>query len=134
MKVKDYNKIKKYSEASGTTAVVDEFITMKLNKYGLYEEELDYSPDSELNSMVTYVSPNFNAKINEIDIGKKYYGEVSNIQYDNRIGYYLSCYAGYVAEGSYRENASSGGMGTWIFKELFEQDLIDGVIHGCIVK
>ena len=41
----------------------------------------------------------------------------------------MSLYAGHVSEGQYRENASSGGMGTWIFKELFERDLIDGVIH-----
>ncbi|MDP2814442.1 MAG: Coenzyme F420 hydrogenase/dehydrogenase, beta subunit C-terminal domain, partial [Erysipelotrichaceae bacterium] len=43
--------------------------------------------------------------------------------------YYRSLYAGHVVEGDYRINASSGGIGTWIFKEMFERDYIDGVIH-----
>lgn len=129
MKVKEYNEIKKFSEASGTAAIVEENITMKLNKYGLYEESIHLSPEKKISSLIEYVSPNFNTHINEDDIGRKLYKNIDNIQHDNRIGYYLSCYAGYVAEGEYRKNASSGGMGTWIFKELFKQDLIDGVIH-----
>lgn len=67
--------------------------------------------------------------MSEDDISKKLFGSINRIKYDKKIGYFQSLYAGHVVEGNYRQNASSGGMGTWIFKELFEKDMIDGVIH-----
>lgn len=72
---------------------------------------------------------NFNKEIDESVIARKLYGNIQGIQFDERIGYFISLYAGHVEEGKYRENASSGGMATWVFKELFEKNLIDGVIH-----
>jgi len=129
LKVKEFNAKKVFSEASGTCAIVDDKIKMILNEYGLYEEVIDRDDDFELDQIIEYVSPNLNTLINETDIANRLYAEIQNIKYDKRIGYYLSTYVGYVIEEDYRENASSGGMGTWIFKELFDNDLIDGVIH-----
>ncbi|NQP53906.1 coenzyme F420 hydrogenase [Streptococcus suis] len=129
MKVAQFNVKKTYSEASGSCAVVDENILMDLNEYGIYEERVSLSEDYDLDSVVEYVSPNLNEEINESEIAKDLYENIQGIQYDERIGYFTSLYAGHVNEGKYRENASSGGMGTWIFKELFEKKLIDGVIH-----
>src|SRR5690625_1251692 len=129
MKVAEYNVKKRFSEASGSAAVVDDNIKMQLNEYGNYEETVLLNESDELDPIVKYVSPNLNEEVNETDIAKKLYNNIDDINYDKRIGYYTSLYAGYVNEGDYRENASSGGMGTWIFKELFEKDLIDGVIH-----
>ncbi|WP_017470977.1 Coenzyme F420 hydrogenase/dehydrogenase, beta subunit C-terminal domain [Amphibacillus jilinensis] len=129
MKVAEFNVKKRFSEASGSCAVVDDNIKMELNKYGVYEETVLVNEDYELDSIVEYVSPNLNEEINESEIAEKLYDNIKEINYDKRIGYYISLYAGYVNEGDYREKASSGGMGTWIFKELFEKKLIDGVIH-----
>lgn len=129
MKVAEFNAKKKFSEASGSCAVVDENIMMKLNEYGIYEEIVSISEDHELDPAVEYVSPNLNEEINELELAKRLYENTRGIQYDDRIGYFISLYAGHVNEGEYRENASSGGMGTWIFKELFERNYIDGVIH-----
>lgn len=129
MKVAEFNIKKTYSEASGSCAVVDENILMDINEYGIYEERVSLSEDHDLNPVVEYVSPNLNEKINESEIAKKLYENIQGVQYDGRIGYFKSLYAGHVNEGEYRDNGSSGGMGTWIFKELFEKDLIDGVIH-----
>lgn len=129
MKVKEFNLKKNYSEASGACAVVDKNIIMKLNEYGFYEEQTRLSDDAELDPLVEFVSPNLNEKIDESKISKNLYGNVEGIKFDNRIGYYTSLYIGHVTEGEFREKASSGGMGTWIFKELFESNLIDGVIH-----
>lgn len=128
MKFAEYEKLKDYSEASGSMAVIDKNIKMKLNDYGLYEE-IPVDKKTEISSEALYVSPNFNQGINETQIADSLYGKIEGIQFDEQIGYYYSLYAGHVSEGSYRENASSGGMGTWVFKELFDQDLIDGVIH-----
>jgi coenzyme F420-reducing hydrogenase beta subunit len=129
MKVTEFNAKKIFSEASGSCAIVDDNIKMHLNEYGIYEEIVSLTGDDELDPAVEYVSPNFNSETNEGEISKKLYENIKGIQHDERIGYFISLYAGHVNEGEYRENASSGGMGTWIFKELFEKDLIDGVIH-----
>lgn len=129
MKVAEFNEKKVFSEASGSCAVVDNNIKMKLNEFGLYEEVVLLSKDQKLNPIVENVSPNLNQRINESDIARRLYHDIDGIQYDERIGYFTSLYAGHVTEGEYREKASSGGMGTWIFKELFEKNLIDGVIH-----
>ena len=128
MKVAGFNEKKRFSEASGSCAVVADNIKMNLNEYGIYEEIVSLDED-EMDPVVEYVSPNLNNEINESEIAKRLYENIQGIQYDERIGYFTSLYAGHVTEGDYRENASSGGMGTWIFKELFEKDLIDGVIH-----
>ncbi|NLA43241.1 coenzyme F420 hydrogenase, partial [Candidatus Saccharibacteria bacterium] len=52
-----------------------------------------------------------------------------SIKHDNVIGHYLDLYAGYVAEGEYRKNGSSGGFGTWIAVQLLEKGFIDGIVH-----
>lgn len=129
MKVKEFNARKIYSEASGSCSVVDDRMTMKLNEYGIYEEIITADPESELSPLVEYVSPSLNREVDESDIAKKLYNDINGIHFDDRIGYYKSLYAGHVTEGDFRDEASSGGMGTWIFKELFEKNLIDGVIH-----
>jgi coenzyme F420 hydrogenase subunit beta len=129
LKVSEFNKKIVYSESSGSCAVVDNRIKMELNEYGMYEEIVHADEDAELNPLVEYVSPNLNQRTNETEIAKKLYGRVCGIKFDERIGYYKSLYAGHVNEGDYRDKASSGGMGTWILKELFESSLIDGVIH-----
>lgn len=128
MKESGFEEKRKYSEASGSVTVVDSNIQMKMNEFGLYEENIG-NPNIAISKMVEKVSPNFNTDIDETDVAQEIYSNYDNISFDERIGYYHSLYVGNVLEGNYRENASSGGMGTWIFKELFEKDLIDYVIH-----
>lgn len=129
MRVAEFNAKKVFSEASGSCAVVNDNIEMILNEYGLYEEIVSLDEDNQLDPDVEYVSPNLNGKINESEIAKKLYENIEGIHYDNQIGYYTSLYAGHVLEGDFREKASSGGLGTWILNEMFEKNLIDGVIH-----
>lgn len=125
----EFNEKKVYSEVSGTCAFVDENIVMRFNDFGNYEEKVIQTGDKLVNPLVEFVSPNLNTEINESYISKKLFSQINDIHYDERIGYFKSLYVGYVKEGDYREKASSGGMGTWIFKELFENDLIDSIIH-----
>jgi len=129
MKVSEFNQKKQYSEGSGVSVIVDPNIRIKLNEYGMYEETTHLSEDQELHPNVEYVSPYLNEKVNESDISDLLYKNIEGIHYDESLGFYLSLIAGYVSEGDYRLQASSGGLGTWVFKELFERDLIDGVIH-----
>lgn len=128
MDASEFNQKKIYSEASGSMAVVDPNIEMIFNEFGLYEENV-IDLNTQVSKEAIFVSPILNNQINESKIAEELYSNKDNIEYDNRIGYYQSLYVGHVLEDNYRENASSGGIGTWIFKELFENNLIDYVIH-----
>lgn len=116
------NKIKSFNEASG---IYSYYANKKniLNEYGEYEEDI-----SDI-SIANGISPAYTDSTNESLVANELYSNVDKIKFDSRIGYYKSLYIGHVVEGDYRKNASSGGIGTWIFKELFEKGLIDGVIH-----
>ncbi|EOB2820169.1 Coenzyme F420 hydrogenase/dehydrogenase, beta subunit C-terminal domain [Vibrio vulnificus] len=129
MEVREFNEKKKYSEVSGVAAFVEPKIKIRLNDFGLYEELVDAPQNSMLSPLVEKVSPYLNAKDNESVLAENLYSKLDGINYDKRIGYYDSLYVGHVVEGNYRKNASSGGMGTWIFKALLDEGLIDGVVH-----
>src|SRR5690625_7688821 len=108
MKLAEYNKKKHYGEASGTSAIVDDNLQMKLNEYGIYEEIVLSDQVDQIDPLVEFVSPNLNKKINESDIANSLYSDIDGINYDKRLGYFKSLYAGHVAEGTFRERASSG--------------------------
>ncbi|WFC28757.1 Coenzyme F420 hydrogenase/dehydrogenase, beta subunit C-terminal domain [Proteus mirabilis] len=129
MNIKEFNRKKIFSEVSGVTSVVEKKIKIKMNDKGLYEEIIEDTENVELSLNVEKVSPYLNENINEDIISNRLYSHQKECLYDKRIGYYISLYAGHVLEGDYRNNASSGGVGTWILKELFENNYIDGVIH-----
>lgn len=121
-----------YSYGTGVSALTDNKIKMKINEYGEYkpyfieENKVDTPND---NIPLSSVEPMMDESPNESDISKELYSNIPDIKFHSRLGYYGELYAGYVKEEDYRQNASSGGVGTWILKELFEKELIDGVIH-----
>lgn len=120
-----------YDCGTGSWAVVCDKIKMELNEYGEYVPNLASKEEitqRELD-LLQQVSQVANDKVNEDVISKELYEDIPNIHYDSRLGYYLDTYVGHVLEGDFRKNASSGGFGTWIFKELFDRNEIDGVIH-----
>lgn len=128
MKKEKFEDINKYSEASGVTTLVDPNIRMKFDSFGLYRERVS-DEINEISEQVKHVSPNLNNQTNESEVADELYSDIAGIKFDSRIGYYKALYVGYVQESDYRKKASSGGIGTWIFKELFEKDMIDYVIH-----
>lgn len=98
-------------------------IKMKLNEFGAYQPEFDGN-DLELPDICPFYS-----QTSETLLGKKFFSNNPEIKYHNKIGYYLSTYAGYVKEDKYRELGSSGGFGSWFISRLFEEKLIDAAIH-----
>ncbi|ATD08969.1 Coenzyme F420 hydrogenase/dehydrogenase, beta subunit C-terminal domain [Pseudoalteromonas piscicida] len=129
MNINEFNDKKKFSEASGIISLIDSRISLRLNKYGLYEESIDSADYEELDPKCINVTPYLNSSLNEGDISEELFSNNEEVQYDNRLGYFCGLYVGHVFEGDYRKNASSGGVGTWILKELLAQKLVDGVIH-----
>lgn len=129
-----YNQIEenRYDFGTGAWAVVNEKFAIKLNNYGEYFSYVDYDNLHNLSKNEVNELMQTNLLLsdkNETDISKKLFSEIQGMKYDKRLGYYSDLYVGHVTEGDYRQNGSSGGFGTWIFKELLENDIIDGVIH-----
>lgn len=125
------NKMKQYDFGTGVWPIINSNIQMKLNDQGefvnSFNKEISQFTNEEI-SLLKNTNMIFSDK-NEDEISKRLFSEIPDINYNNKIGYYLKLYAGHVCEGDYRKNASSGGFGTWIFKELFDKKYIDGVIH-----
>lgn len=129
-----YNQIvkNKFYYGTGAWSVINSNIKTEMNEYGEYIPRIkDVSKhitekEFEMIKKVTLLS---DTSLNETEIANSLFSNINGIKYDKRVGYYLNCYAGYVKEGDYRSNGSSGGFATWIFKELLEKKLIDGVIH-----
>lgn len=114
---------------TGSFSVLNEDIDIELNDFGEYKSSINRELSEKEIKKLNFININSDESLNEFEISKMLFNHIPNINYDKRVGYYKETYAGHVLEGDYRERASSGGFGTWIFKELLERKLIDGVIH-----
>jgi coenzyme F420-reducing hydrogenase beta subunit len=83
---------------------------MELDEYGEYR----YVGESIKSLNLTTLSAMSDDSPDESVVSKGLFEKTPSIKHDNVIGHYLDLYAGYVAEGEYRKNGSSGGFGTWI--------------------
>lgn len=128
MNAHEFEKKKIYSDGSGIAAFLDENVGIKLNEFGLYEEYIiDHS--KSVTDDVKQILPYLNDIYSKQKLSNLLFSEFENFHYDKRLGFFNGLYIGHVTEDDYRENASSGGFGTWIFKELLSNGYIDGVIH-----
>lgn len=121
-----------YDFGTGAWSVINDKIKIKLNSFGEYRYEAeDSSLDNLSNEEIEELKQSnlFLSNNNENRISNGLFGDIPNIKFDSKLGYYSSLFVGHVSEGEYRSNGSSGGFGTWILKELMERNIIDGVIH-----
>jgi coenzyme F420 hydrogenase subunit beta len=105
----------------------DSPITMKMDPFNIMQATVDVSNIRNDDNLYTKVCPFSNNSLNEDEIGKSLFPV--NTKKDDKLGYVVQNYAGFVAENDYREKGSSGGMGTWIVAELLKRKLIDYVVH-----
>jgi coenzyme F420 hydrogenase subunit beta len=120
-----------FEYGTGIWPFVNNKLSIRMNNYGEYETyikkenetftQLEIDALKEVNCLFS--------SINETDMARELFSKNNDINFDDRIGFFLNLYVGHVLEGSYRENASSGGFGTWIFTELLRLGHIDSVIH-----
>ncbi|MEA5509372.1 Coenzyme F420 hydrogenase/dehydrogenase, beta subunit C-terminal domain [Crocosphaera sp. UHCC 0190] len=105
-------------------------IQIKMNKYEQLQATLIDSEATDQSSpdiSVQTICPFSDKSLNEDQLGQELFSQ--DCKYDEKLGYYLETYAGYVNEGDYRHYGSSGGMGSWIISQLLSKNLVDGVIH-----
>lgn len=114
---------------SGVYAAIDDSIRMRLNARGEYEY---FGPGPDWHSshaeQLLAVSA-FGTSETEASIADRLFPVVEGTRTHPVIGNYRSLMAGFVAEGSFRERGSSGGMTTWLLIELLETGRIDAVVH-----
>ncbi|MGO2083599.1 Coenzyme F420 hydrogenase/dehydrogenase, beta subunit C-terminal domain [Vagococcus sp.] len=133
MKEFEINKVfsSDYDFGTGVAPFLNEKLYMNLNRYGEYKtcflKDKEYFSEDELTLLKK--TNCLISDMNENEVSDNLFKEIEGIKFDTRIGYYKGLYAGYVSEGNFRENGSSGGLGTWIFTELLRLGYIDSIIH-----
>ena len=102
-------------------------MTIKMNKYGMYTALYKNGEHSGFQMDLSKVCPFGNDEENENTIGQRLFS--STCKHDERIGYYLKVYAGFVKEDEFRTFGTSGGITTWLLTEMLTRGYINGVIH-----
>lgn len=114
---------------SGVYSAIDSSLRMELSPAGEYKyiglDENYMGPTEEL----LKVSAFGEAGPPEDDIASSLFGSSDGIQHDTITGFFVANFAGWVVDPSTRQNASSGGLTTWMLTELMRRGLVDGIIH-----
>ena len=101
---------------------------VKMDEYGQYQSYLaDSGVFAKTETNYEQLCPFGDDAPNEDELAKRRFSD--SCDYNPQAGYFKGIYAGHVAEGSFRQNGSSGGMGTWIIHELLAKGLVDYVLH-----
>lgn len=100
-------------------------IPIKIDDYGVWQADLSQAmvQDQDLGSQVC---PFADESPNETAIASELF---PSLPMDSQIGRYHEVLAVQVADSDFVANSSSGGLTTWLLKQLLERQLIDGVIH-----
>ena len=101
---------------------------IKFDKYGQYQlapidsQSLDNSDDSK----ALDVCPFSGKGPNEDQIGQRYYGD---LPHNYSLGYYEDLYVAHVKNTEQRKRSTSGGIITFVAKQLLKDKLVDYIIH-----
>ena len=102
-------------------------IAIEMNELGCYCAVTHPDLCKNKRVPVTAVCPFSDSALNEDEISKSLF--VRDCQYNQKIGFYMDLYAGYVVEKDFRDLGSSGGMVNWILCTLINNNLVDQVLH-----
>ncbi|MBS9392775.1 MAG: coenzyme F420 hydrogenase [Dolichospermum sp. LBC05a] len=117
-----------YCIGCGACASVSSSMTVALDKYGRFQASLvsnSYDSFEEISPLS--VCPFSEKSIDEDKIGNELFRK--DCQYNDKIGYYIDTYAGFVIEEDFQLRGSSGGFVTWISALLLQEGLVDAIIH-----
>lgn len=119
-----------YDVGSGALSAVSDSARTELNRYGLYETQITATLTAEERERMQSVSAMSSHKADdESALAEGLFGTQPGIKFDPVVGYFHDLYVGFVEEGDYRRNGSSGGFGSWILSELIRTGDVDHVIH-----
>ncbi len=110
----------------------DSPFAMIINQYGVYEDQRTTPAGSDHTNTLDRICPFSDRADNEDTIAKETFGE-SGAPHP-MIGYCVAAYAGHVNEGNFRNQGSSGGMGSWLANMLLAQNRVDAIVHVVTAK
>ena len=109
----------------GCGAITDGRIPITLHSRGYYEADLSAATSDDL-ELASRVCPFSDDSKNEDVIAQEVFPALPS---DSRIGRHLSMFAGRLADDEALPSSSSGGLTTWIARQLLSRGEIDGLIH-----
>lgn len=116
-----------YCIGCGACAATSAKIRMKWTPLGTYQATLDEALSPTEDRMAAAVC-GFSARAqNEDQIAAALYSRHASKH--AQLGYHAQISTGYVEEGTFRADGSSGGMGTWLAAELLRLGHVDAVLH-----
>lgn len=99
-----------------------------MDDYGQYQATLkDTNVFATTQNDYEKLCPFGSAAPDEDKIAKQHFSDTC--EHNNQVGYYNGVFAGHVTEGDFRNQGSSGGMGTWVLNELLSKGLVNYVVH-----
>lgn len=107
------------------TASKGSVLKMKLTAKGNYEPHKSSLASSDSG----VVCPFADHGVNEDSISETLFSNIDRIKKKKEVGHYRNIYAGFVGEGEYRKNGSSGGGVSWLCAQLLNEKKVDYVIH-----
>ena len=111
----------------GACAAVSPNIEMQFVRSKVYLPMLDHAGEADLRR-ADDVCPLSDSARNESEIADQIFPGQSD-HYSENIGYFNYLAIGHIADDRVRLGSSSGGLTSWMVKELLLRNLIDGVIH-----
>jgi coenzyme F420 hydrogenase subunit beta len=110
-------------------ALLPESLHMVVDRYGAYVPGL---VDSEARvgweQKSLAVCPFGGREENEDTIAAELFAHQERIQHRSETGYFLECFAGYVADEAYRLASTSGGLITWLIGSLLKSGWVDAAV------
>ncbi|MFW2541546.1 Coenzyme F420 hydrogenase/dehydrogenase, beta subunit C-terminal domain [Primorskyibacter sp. 2E107] len=100
-------------------------ITMRRDNHGVMQAVI--TDADRLREIPGGICPFSGAAPDEDTLGAQVFG--TETPADPRLGRVRRNYAGFAAEGDFRDKGSSGGMATWLATEALRQGMIDAVVH-----
>lgn len=114
-----------YCIGCGACAGIDPAVRMTMDREGRIVAVLPEGRDPS--SAATAACPFTGAGPDETALARELYDATGMVE-DARIGRHLACFAGWATEDDLRARGSSGGIGTWLQKELLARGLVDAVL------
>lgn len=104
-------------------------LRVRVNAFGAYEpERVSGGPVGSWGKTSLDVCPFAEHEENEDSIAARRFGQQRGIEHRPEPGYYLGCFVGYVTDEEDRLASTSGGLLTWLVRDLLRSGEVDGAV------
>lgn len=102
-------------------------LTMVVDRYGAYIPAARDGEGRDAPAGARAVCPFADGNADEDAIGQALFAGVPGIRHAAGIGFYMGCFAGAVADDSFRAGSTSGGVTSWVLQRLLAERHVDAI-------